>query len=59
MTVSPQKTAPTLADYKAAEARLREERDKAASGMKASQDRGDAAAGDEWTKRLKKRVRQF
>jgi len=59
MTVSPQKTSPTVAEYKAAEARLREARDEAAAGMKASQDRGDAAAGDEWATRLKNEFDNF
>ena len=59
MTVSPQKTPPTIADYKAAEARLREVRDEAAAGMRASQDRGDAAAGDEWATRLKNEFDNF
>ena len=59
MTAPTQKPAPTLADYKAAEARLREARDEAAAGMKASQDRGDAAAGDEWATRLKNEFDNF
>ena len=59
MTGPIQKPAPTLADYKAAEARLREVRDEAAAGMKASQDKGDVAAGDAWTSRLKDEFDKF
>ena len=59
MTGPIQKPAPTLADYQAAEARLREVRDEAAAGMKASQDKGDVAAGDAWTSRLKDEFDKF
>ena len=59
MTVAPQKTPPTLADYQAAEARLREVRDEAAAGMKASQDKGDVAAGDAWASRLRDEFDNF
>jgi hypothetical protein len=59
MTGPIQKPAPTLADYKAAESRLREVRDEAAAGMKASQDKGDVAAGDAWTSRLKDEFDKF
>ena len=59
MTVAPQKTPPTLADYQAAEARLREARGEAVAGMKASQDEGDVAAGDAWASKLQKQFDDF
>jgi len=54
-----QKTPPTLADYKAAEARLREARDEAAVRVAESQERGDVAAGNEWATRLKDEFDKF
>ena len=59
MTAPTKKTAPTIADYKAAEERLIKVRDEAAAGFKAAQDTGDVAAEDKWAKRLKKEFEEF
>ena len=59
MTAPTQKPAPTVADYKAAEERLRQVRDEAAAGVRDAQVRGDLAVGTEWASRLKKEFDDF
>jgi len=53
------KSLPTLADYKAAEARLADVRTVAVAGFEAAQERGDVGAGDEWATRLKHEFDKF
>lgn len=59
MAVAPQTAHPTAAEYKAAEARLRQVRDEAAAGVAASQAKGDVAAGNEWASKLQKQFEEF
>lgn len=59
MTVPIEKPAPTRADYKAAEERLRQVRDEAAARVAESQANGDVAAGNEWASRLRQEFEAF
>lgn len=54
-----QKSPLTIADYKAAEARLKEARETAVQGFKAAQERGDAAAGEELRSKLERDFEEF
>ena len=59
MTAPTQKPAPTVADYKAAEERLRQVRNEAAAGVKDAQERGDVAKGSEWILKAQKEFDAF
>jgi hypothetical protein len=54
-----QKSLVTIADYKAAEARLKEAREAAVEGFRAAQERGDVVAGEEWRLKLEKGLEDF
>jgi hypothetical protein len=59
MNAPNQKASPTLADYKAAEERLRQVRNEAAAGVKDAQERGDVAKGSEWVLKAQKEFDAF